>query len=272
MPQSPRQKKITTDSIKKITPRKHQTRSASLFLSTNPKDDVISEKKKPRTTRKHSVHINGDDTEEAPKVSHSTKKESIDPEFMIKQADKCMQESVDAMVHFEVDAKAAETAKQTVTSLEKSLPQIDALLKDTPNKKHDAKSIPATAQEASMAALMASLAKNLEKQSRTIENQRLRNSEDFRVRMEELADAVKGYGGEARSHGHLAHALRYAPIPNAQKMADPLAHVMATGLALINAAEEHILDPAVSSLINLSVRGAKAYHLQGKVEHQASLD
>lgn len=183
---------------------------------------------------------------------------------LIHLADKSMEESADAMLRFEIDARTAEASQETYTSLVESLPHMDKLLsrKGEHTKKDD---IPARTQEAAMAALMAGFAQ-------TIEAQRHRDSEHFHTSVEKLADVVKGYGGEARSHGHIKRVLGYVPLPNADKLSGVLAHVAATGLAVINAAEAKVLDPMASAVVNLAVRGKKAYHLQGKVEHQASLD
>lgn len=230
--------------------RNSRKRSVSYEEEEHKIKPTAKRARKPSKTKQTPASTSG-------KVPHDVAK-------LIHMADKSMEESADAMLHFEIDARTAEASKETYTSLVESLPHMDKLLsrKGELSKKED---IPARTQEAAMAALMTGFAK-------TMEEQRHKDSEHFRTGVEKLADVVKGYGGEARSHGHIKHTLNYVPLPNADKLSGGMAHIVGSGLALINAVEAKALDPMVSAMVNLAVRGKKAHHLQGKVEHQASLD
>lgn len=227
-------------------------RKRSVFV-----EDELKTKPTAKRSAINSAKIEKNTAATPGKVPHDVAK-------LIHMADKSMKESADAMLRFEIDARTAEASQETYTALVESLPHMDKLLsrKGEHKKKDD---IPARTQEAAMAALLAGFAK-------TIEVQRRIESEHFRTSVENLADVVKGYGGEAKSHGYIKHAFSYAPLPNADKLSGGMAHIAATALALMNAAEANVLDPMASAMVNLAVRGKKAYHLQGKVEHQASLD
>jgi len=241
--------------------QKASTEASGIQRKYKKRSDFFKDelKPKPAATRlaRNSAKIENKTAAGSGKVQHDVAK-------LIHMADKSMEESADAMFRFEINARTADASQETYTSLIESLPHMDKLLsrKGKPMKKDD---ISARTQEGAMAALLAGFAK-------TIEANRHRDSENFHTSVEKLANVVKGYGGEAKSHGYIKHAFSYVPLPNADKLSGGMAHITATGLALINAAEANALDPMTSAMVNLAVRGKRAYHLQGKVEHQASLD
>lgn len=173
-----------------------------------------------------------------------------------------LQKCSNALVRFEIDGAAAETSTATFRTLNDSVPEVKRLLKQHGKTQL---SIPETAEVAAMAALMANFTKTME-EKRKVESERLLRG------VEHLGATLQKRGREARSHGHLTHALTYLPIPNAQRIASPLASIVATGASVISMLDDKLLDPVVTSFLNLSLHGTQAHHLRGKVRHQATLD
>jgi len=175
-------------------------------------------------------------------------------------------EHVDADLRdLETTLAAAETSKDTFLALEDSAAQVEKLLRSPQPGAGQERSVAQTAELAAVVALMASLTKSMEA-TRKAESERLLRG------VEQVSEAVRARSREARSHGHLQRALTYLPVPNAERLASPLARMVGLGAAAMSMADDGVLDPAVTAILNLSVHGKHAHHLGGRVKHQATLD
>ena len=164
----------------------------------------------------------------------------------------------------EIKAKMAKEKLGVIEEVTSSIPACKEALSH-----HGAKSVAEEARAKTAMLVAAFLAENhIPTTKEEYKNTKTSSAE----RIQRLLEKGSGYLKEPRSHGYLSEALRYAPIPNAKDTAGPLSKIMALGWAVIHQFEKRALDPFVTSILNSNLAGKHAHHLEGKINHQFTLD